>query len=743
MCWLAWRGGGTVGATVGHTSGDLNHSEALLRDLGASVARRSLTVGDVLVEQGDEADSVFVVLSGRLEAINRSDGRELLVGSVGPGHVVGEVTVIAGGRRTATLRVVEAAEVAEIARPDFERWLAEHPAETDAVSAEARARIDRSQVATMVADLVGDAEPALLQDVLDQVVWRHLAAGELLFEEGNPADACYFVVAGRLLVSKLGPSGVVDHLAELGRGEVVGELGLLDRAPRSATVRALRDTTLAVFSAEVFDDLVTRSPALMLHVARALLTRFRVTPRRPFRRAAALTIVATGSVDARPIVDGMVASIARFGSVRHLSSGRVDELLNRPDISQMSSDYVGTPRLVEFLHEAEVGNDYVVLEADASLTGWTRRTLRQSDRVVVLTTPAPTAAELAYIDALLDEVRELEYLSVTVAIVHPAGVTLPRNTARLLRRLGVDDVVHVRDRSPVHIARLGRLTSGNGIGLVLSGGGARGFAHLGVYRALIEQGVPVDAIGGCSIGAPLGAAIAGEVPTDQLADVVQRQFAHLLDYTLPIVALVKGQRISSSIESVLGDVDIEDIWMPFYCVSTNLTRSQLEVHRHGSASRAVRASVAIPGILPPVPYGDDLLVDGGVLNNMPFEMMRNDRRIDTVIAVDVAPDRGPRASSDYGTSVSGFRALASMVRPTAAVYPSLASVLLRSMLVGSVHNQRLSATEGSIDLLVKLDLPGVGLLDFKRVHEVADRGHTASLATVRQWAADAGWAVAS
>ena len=351
--------------------------------------------------------------------------------------------------------------------------------------------------------------------------------------------------------------------------------------------------------------------------------------------------------------------------------------------------------------------------------------------------------DLAHINALLDEVRGLEYVSVMLAIVHPVGASRPRGTAQLMRRLGIDDVVHVRQHSVAHIERLGRLASGNGVGLVLSGGGARGFAHIGVYRALLDAGVPIDAIGGCSIGAPLGAAIAGETPIDQLVDVVQRQFARLLDYTLPVVSLVKGQRISSSIDAAMGDWDIEDMWMPYYCVSTNLTRSSLEVHRRGSAARAVRASVAIPGILPPVPLGDDLLVDGGVLNNMPFETMRGDRRIDTVIAVDVAPDRGPRAKSDYGTSVSGFRALASTVRPRGIEYPSLASVLLRSMLVGSVHNQRLSASEGTIDLLVKLDLPGVGLLDFKRVAEVADRGYAASIDSIREWAAGRRWAVAS
>src|SRR5690606_6152497 len=152
-----------------------------------------------------------------------------------------------------------------------------------------------------------------------------------------PPDAAYFIVAGRVMVSVRHPDGTAEPIAELGRGEVVGELGLLDQAPRSATVRAVRDTTLAVFSTEVFEELVTRSPALMLHVARGILTRLRRTPRRMVGRAAALTIAVTAPVDPTPIVDGVTAAIARFGSVRHLSSGRVDELLNRSGIAQVEA----------------------------------------------------------------------------------------------------------------------------------------------------------------------------------------------------------------------------------------------------------------------------------------------------------------------------------------------------------------------------------------------------------------------
>ncbi|MGA7758494.1 MAG: patatin-like phospholipase family protein, partial [Ilumatobacteraceae bacterium] len=190
-----------------------------------------------------------------------------------------------------------------------------------------------------------------------------------------------------------------------------------------------------------------------------------------------------------------------------------------------------------------------------------------------------------------------------------------------------------------------------------------------------------------------------------------------------------------NIDETFGTWDIEDLWLPFYCVSTNLTKSRLEVHRRGSTALAIRASVAIPGVLPPVPYQGDLLVDGGVLNNLPFEVMRDNSTIETIVAVDVAPDQGPRARSDYGMSVSGFQALGASLRRTKSHYPSVTSVLLRSMLTGAVRNQKASMQDGSVDLLLTLHLPGVGLLEFDRSQEVADAGYEASKATIDHWVA--------
>ncbi len=704
----------------------------LFDDLAAHARAVSLADGEVLVEQGDAADKVYFIESGRMAASKATPQGDVVVGTVEAGHVIGEVTVVAGGLRTATLTAIGPVEVLEIERADFEDWLNAHPEMADSVSDEARERVDRTNVATMVTELMGSTDQAIVQQVVDRVGWRRLEAGEVLFEQGEEADAAYFVVGGRVSVHV-----VADNeerlVAELGRGEVVGELGLLDRTPRSATVRAVRDTTLASFSAATFEELVAVSPAMMLNVTRRILLRLRSPSQRRFDRASSLTVAVTAKCDADALVAEMATEIARFGSTKHLSSDRVDRVLNRTAISQVSTDNVGVPRLAEFMHEADVGNDHVVLQTDADVTAWTRRALRQADRVVVVCSPNPDATERALIADIFSTIADAGHVARMLAVLHPAGTERPRGTAELIAPWGIDDVVHVRSGSSDDVARLARLASGHGYGLVLSGGGARGFAHLGVLQALIENGVPVDKVAGCSMGTVIASAIALGPRGEELLALVEQQSHRLLDYTIPVVSLLKGGRISRNIEQSFDGRDIEDLWLPFYCVSTNLTKSRPEVHRRGSTALAVRASLAIPGVLPPVPYDGDLLVDGGVLNNLPFETMRDDSTVGTIIAVDVAPDLGPRAHSDFGMSVSGVRALWASITPGRSALPSATSVLLRSMMTGSVRHQRESMQAGSVDLLVTLHLPGIGMLEFERTREVAEAGYHASKETVAEW----------
>ncbi len=235
------------------------------------------------------------------------------------------------------------------------------------------------------------------------------------------------------------------------------------------------------------------------------------------------------------------------------------------------------------------------------------------------------------------------------------------------------------------------------------------------------------------MGSVIAAAIAQRVEASKRVEMTQAAFKDLLDYTIPVVSLVKGERITANIQNQWGGIDIEDLWLPFSCVSTNLTTSQVVHHRRGPTDLAVRASVAIPGVLPPVPFEGDLLIDGGVLDNLPVDLVSNDPSIGTIIAVDVAPPLGPRAQSDYGLSVSGWSALRNQISRKKNQYPGVVAVLMRTMLVGSARDRSRTVESGDLNLYLDLELKGVSLLDFETVEEVSTRGYEASLDRVGDW----------
>jgi NTE family protein len=276
-------------------------------------------------------------------------------------------------------------------------------------------------------------------------------------------------------------------------------------------------------------------------------------------------------------------------------------------------------------------------------------------------------------------------------------------------------------RGPADMPRIVRLLTHRAVGLVLSGGGARGFAHLGVVRALREHGIPVDLLGGSSMGGILAAGIAADWTDAELVERFRRCFVDtnpLSDFTFPLISLVSGRKVGQLLRRELGDIDIQDLPLPFYCVSSNLTSGRVAVHQEGPLWRWLRASVAIPGVLPPVFHRGEVFVDGGTMNNLPVDVMRAKGR-GPVIGVDVGTD--PTFTTDIdATETPAFWSLFRRAHRRRK-RPNILQILWRSGMVNST-----TATQehrGQSDLLLIPPLASLDLLDWKSFERAIEIGY--------------------
>ena len=290
---------------------------------------------------------------------------------------------------------------------------------------------------------------------------------------------------------------------------------------------------------------------------------------------------------------------------------------------------------------------------------------------------------------------------------------------------------------PGDLARVASILSGRAVGLALGGGGARGYAHIGVVAALRELGIPIDMVGGTSMGAVIAAQVALGLSREELIDLNLRFMSRkpFAQYTIPMLALLNARRLQEGMQMAVGETRIEDLWINCFAISVNLTTTEMVVHDRGPVWEAVRASVSLPGILPPFVRGSHLLVDGGVINNLPGDVMRQ-RGGGSVIAVNVS------AADDLRFPPSGlpsewrifWNKLLPFARPV--LVPGLAAIVMRTLLLASA--QRTALVERDADLVLKPPLDAYGLLEFKKIHAIAEVGYRYTLEAASRWSGPRG-----
>jgi NTE family protein len=522
--------------------------------------------------------------------------------------------------------------------------------------------------------LFAGLDPAALAELRDHAEHVSLDAGSYLFHAGEPSDSLYVVRHGRLQVLQ---NGVV--LRELGRGDVVGELGFLIDAPRSASIRAMRDSTLVRLTKAEFDKIT--DTGVLAGLLRVLATRLHQNPPPVVARTpTSEVVVAIVGVDANAPVP-MVATELVDALSRRLqvaNPGRVDR---------------------DGLERAEQVADKVVLHAAADDADWRDFCLRSADRVVLVTAdPTPPSEPLTERALGADLVL--------------AGPPADREQRCAWEKLLTPRSVHAvrSDHATADLGPLAARIAGRSVGLVLSGGAARAFAHLGVLEEFEAAGVTVDRYAGTS----MGAIIAGLAATGRdVAAVDATIYEYFIrsnptgDYTLPSKGLIRGRRTEAALRGAFGDQLVEEIPHEFRCVSVDLLERRAVVHRRGQLAEVVGCSLRVPGLYAPIVYDGSIHVDGGVLDNLPVATLGR--------------DDGPLIAVTVGAGQPTSPAGASKRPPRV---PNLVDTLMRTMTIGSAMAS--SSVLAQADLAIHADTSSIGFLEWHQIDRAREIGRIAA-----------------
>ncbi len=701
-----------------------------------------LPEGETLFEQGDPGDALYLLVEGELKVVVGRGSDAHTIDTLRDGALLGEMSLLTGEPRSAGIVASTPSHLLRLSKASFDALLAEHAEVLDEVTRTARPRIYRTRLLSLLSHWFRATDEADIHAIQDELVWHHLRRGDILFHEGDPDAFMYFVLGGRIGTFVI-DDGEERKIREVGQGGSLGEVAMLTHGTHPATARALRDSSVVAVPRHVFESRPVAFETLAERVVDRNAPRTRVPARMSTLGSTASTyafLPASPSVPIDEVVNRFASELRAWDEVQIVDRSTVDDAFGRP----VADTEAGAPdelALDTWLERREADARYVVYQPDRDpTTAWSRRCVRRADRIALVASakddPAPGAAEDALARASLVIAPEL-------LLIQDDGIDYPSGTAAWLEPRTILQHHHLRLHNDDDWLRVARLLTGRGFGLALSGGGARGFAHIGLMRALEEYEIPVDVVVGSSMGALTAASFAYKNDW-RLAVEAARTFGdrqQIVDRTLPLHAIAKSEGVNRVLKQMFGDIRIEDLWIPFKTLSTNMTRVKPEIHDRGVLWRAVRASAAIPGIFTPI-LSDrgHILIDGGVMNNFPVDLTREmvgDGAVIAANAYGVIDDEAKAAPSDkyaFGDSISGWQALRERVNPFSRKRlraPSIMRTLMRS--TGLTSKLLMGEMRKLADVVVNYPTHAYTSLDFDEHEDIIALGYAAADEEIGAW----------
>lgn len=547
----------------------------------------------------------------------------------------------------------------------------------------------------------------------------HLPAGKTLIRQGDTDCDYYVLIAGRLSVIVRDDRGKIVARGRVRPGEGVGEMALLMDEPRSATVIARLDSELVRFPHKGFLDLVNSNPRAAIAIARLTIRRLKelyVSSEQKETYSTIAIFPLTPGIDAAGMAGELAKELSAFGPSESVKPGFAElNFSAAPDFNQAAH-----------LSEVEAQNRFTVYFTSGQADEWSRHCLGRADLVLFCVEAGQQPAAGLESTGPIHQLDRSLVGRFDLVMIHRSGWNRNCGTASWIAKVGPVEHHHIRAGDCVDLARLARIIAGTANNLVLGGGGAKSFSQLGSLRAFAEAGVPIDRVGGSSMGAFVAALQCYGGALESLIQSTREEiFRHrpARDRTLPLISLLSGKRLLAVSTAICRNWIIEDLPLRYFCISSDLGDASQVEHFDGSVGIALRSSCALPGVAPPLLIGGRVLADGGILNNLPIDVMRRNFS-GNMIAVDVTANNPLRYGSKYEMQCpSGFEILWDKINPLRRKepVPNILEILFRAATLGSqLHGRQSRATA---DLLISPPVRHFKVTDFDRFDELVEVGY--------------------
>ena len=559
-----------------------------------------------------------------------------------------------------------------------------------------------------------DVSSRSLKSLVKAFIPTPIRSGDYLMKPGGGDQSLYLVMHGRLRVfENVGDS--TKELGEIGHGEFIGEVALLTDGSRDLGVYAIRDSLLLKLSKDDFYYFTKRHHNQMINIVKHAILRIKENVYVKNRLHTFCLMPAGTSQQIRAFSNAFINTLE--GKTLYLTKHNIKALLRRDNIDYDTAESTDISR---WLHEQENHYRFIIYESGHEVDRWSRLCVRQADKAILI---ANYDADCA-LNPLEQYLFEKAHCSKELVILQKSSLILPEPSQKWLKKRPIQSHHHVSLERKETIARMVRYLSNRNVALVLGGGGARGLAHIGVYKALLENHIPIDCVAGTSSGSAVAALIAMDLAPDELIAVVRREVVKnrfLIRRTLPIYSVISGRPVARTLKRLYGEhTRGEDLWRRFFCIATSLSALSSKPLTEGLLWKNIRASCSIPGILPPISTKEEeLLIDGAITNNLPVDIMESFSNRGFVISVNVSGDPKMSSNAIPNGYISAFSALKEKFFYKRL--PTISEMSLEAMLLCSHQHQQEMIQRSQLH--IECNPTEYGLLNFKAFDALIEKGY--------------------